>query len=88
MLQLFALHSGLENIGAFMQVKAIENELKNIPGCQSCQRNKILNEKRHILEAAFMALTEDDKEKMKTLLNTEKVCYYVKVGNQQELKCF
>jgi len=81
----------ITNIGQFADLARENNALLNIPafsplreavlrptpttGCK-CKRNAHLANYRVQFEAAMALLTESDKELMKKLLNTEKICYY------------
>lgn len=58
-------------------------------GCGSCAKRKQLSNNRALFETCLNGLSEEDKKKIKSVLNTQEVCYYtVRADNQLKLVCF
>jgi hypothetical protein len=58
--------------------------------CNTCSRKQnLLQEMRPTFEASFAVLTPGEQQRMKTILDTNRVCYYTKLPNGQlKSTCF
>jgi hypothetical protein len=79
---------GILNIGGLATFRG-QTTVATLPGCSKCGSGAKLAELRPQFEAALLTLSGDEKIRLKTLLDTNTVCFYTKQPNG-ELKqhCF
>lgn len=79
----------LLNVDGMVSLKpAYEQFASDSQGC-GCKKNSIYRNFKGVYEGVLSALSDNAKKQMKSVLNTEEICYYVNnASGQLELKCF
>lgn len=76
------------SIPAFISLRSAFEASKSATGCK-CNKSKALTEYRPQFEASLSVLTPNEQSRLKTLLDTEQLCYYKKNPNGTlNLTCF
>ena len=77
---------GILNIGGFAFLRKFLDE----PSCGKCnKKGNVLNELRPQWEASFAVLSASEKNQIKSILDTKKMCYYFRQPNGQlKSSCF
>lgn len=57
-------------------------------GCSACKAKSLLVEHKGLFEAAISTIQPGDQTKIKEILQTKEICYYIKNEAGLVLKCF
>jgi len=68
----------LLSIPTFSSLKGILDQIKeDNKGC-ACQKKSILNSNKEVFQAAITNIQSSDRERIKSILKVDKVCYYTR----------
>lgn len=87
--QLLLQYPALLGIAAFSPLSSLIEHLKADAGGCACNKNDIFLRYKGSFESAITSLQQADKDRIKSILNADQVCYYVRNDRGGlELVCF